>query len=71
MEKQLSIANGLLLFSVLAFLLTIGFAYPFSTNLSLGLKILAHLGIMFFAIGIKLSYVFRLYALKKMGQPLH
>ena len=71
MEKLLAFSNGALLMSVIGLLVTVLLAYPFADSLSMVLQILAHIGTLLFAVGIKLAYVARLVSLKQLGRPVH
>lgn len=71
MEKFLSYANSVLLFSALGLLATALLAYPFANLLNIGWLVFAHIGTLLFAIGIKISYVARLVFLSRLGRPVH
>lgn len=71
MEKLLGFANGALLASTAGLLATILLAYPFASALPMVAQVLAHIGTLIFATGIKISYVARLVSLKQLGRPVH
>ena len=71
MDKLLSFSNGALLASVIGLVVTVLLAYPFAPHLSMAVQILAHIGTLLFAVGVKLAYVARLVSLKQLGRPVH
>lgn len=71
MEKMLGASNTVLLIAVLALIATILISYPFADQFSIPQQISSHLGILFFAIMVKLSYIARLISLKALGRPVH
>ncbi len=71
MEKLLGFANGALLAFTVGLLATILLAYPFASALPMAAQVLAHIGTLIFATGIKISYVARLVSLKQLGRPVH
>lgn len=71
MEKLLGFANGALLGSSVGLVATILLAYPFASSLPLAGQIIAHIGTLIFATGIKISYITRLVSLKHLGRPVH
>lgn len=71
MEKFLFYANSALLLSVLGLLATALLAYPFASLLSIGWQVLAHIGTLLFAVGIKITYIARLVFLSRLGRPVH
>lgn len=71
MERLLGFSNGALLASALGLLATILLAYPFASALPMAGQIVAHMGTLIFATGIKISYVARLVSLKQLGRPVH
>lgn len=71
MEKLLRFANGALLASVLAVVVTVVLAYPLADSLPLPVQIGAHIATLVFATTLKLSYVTRLVSLRSLGRPVH
>lgn len=71
MEKLLGFANSALLASTVGLLATILLAYPYASALPMAGQIVAHIGTLLFATGIKISYVTRLVSLKQLGRPVH
>lgn len=71
MEKLLEFANGALLASAVGLVATILLAYPFASTLPIAGQVVAHIGTLIFATGIKISYVARLVSLKQLGRPVH
>ncbi|NMT62034.1 hypothetical protein [Marinobacter orientalis] len=71
MEKLLGFSNSALLASTGGLLVTILLAYPFASVLPMAGQIVAHIGTLLFATGIKVSYVARLVSLKQLGRPVH
>lgn len=71
MERLLSFSNGAIFWSVAGLLVTVLLAYPFSDILAMPYQILAHIGTLLFAVGIKIAYVARLVSLKQLGRPVH
>lgn len=71
MEKLLEFANGALLASAVGLVATILLAYPFASSLPIAGQVVAHIGTLIFATGIKISYVARLVSLKQLGRPVH
>lgn len=71
MNRLLSVANGVLLGSVMAVVLTVLLAYPLANHLPMAAQIAAHIGTLLFATTLKLSYVVRLVSLHRLGRPLH
>lgn len=71
MNKLLSISNGSLLVCAIALAASILLAYPFAELLSMPGQILAHIGTLLFATGIKISYVARLVSQRALGLPVH
>jgi len=70
-EKWLARANAGVLVSVLGLLLTVALAYPLAARLPMAIQILAHMGTLIFAVGVKIAYVARLAFLSKLGRPVH
>ncbi|WP_303290899.1 hypothetical protein [Marinobacter sp. SS5-14b] len=70
-EKWLVIANSGILASLVGLLITVLLAYPLAGALSLSVQIAAHMGTLFFAVGVKIAYVARLTFLSKLGRPVH
>jgi hypothetical protein len=66
-ERLLDQAHKFLLFAVMALILFIILAYPMESLLPMPVLILAHIGTLLAATTIKLAYITRLYALKKLG----
>jgi hypothetical protein len=71
MERFLFYANSTMFFSVVGLVVTVLFAYPFADLLGMGLQVLAHIGTLLFAVGIKIAYVARLVFLSRLGRPVH
>lgn len=71
MEKLLAFSNGAMLLSVIGLAITVLLAYPFAHSLSMAFQILAHIGTLLFAVGVKLAYVARLVSLRQLGRPVH
>jgi hypothetical protein len=71
MQILLRFSNGALLGFTLALGLSVLIAYPWATHFSMGVQIAAHIGTLLFAVGIKISYVARLTALKNLGLPVN
>lgn len=71
MEKFLFRANSAIVWSMLGLIATILMAYPLASRFPLMIQVLAHIGTLLFAVGIKISYVARLVFLKRLGRPVH
>jgi hypothetical protein len=71
MERYLNITNGSLLVSIAGLVLTVVFAYPLADRLPMALQILAHIGTLLFAVGVKVTYIARLVFLSRLGRPVH
>ena len=71
MERFLFFANSAILCSALGLLVTILLAYPLADWLAMGWQILAHIGTLLFAVGVKVAYVARLVFLSRLGRPVH
>ena len=71
LEKWLAISNTTVLVSLAGLLLTVILAYPLAEVLALPIQIAAHMGTLFFAVGVKIAYVARLAFLSKLGRPVH
>jgi len=71
MEKMLFRANSAIVWSVLGLLVTVVLAYPLAGRLPMMLQILAHIGTLLFAVGIKIAYIVRLVFLSRLGRPVH
>lgn len=71
MDRLLAYANSALVWSAVGLLVTILLAYPFAGAVSLPWQILAHIGTLLFAVGIKIAYVARLVFLSRLGRPVH
>lgn len=71
MERLLSFSNAALLLSVIGLAVTVLLAYPLAQSLSMVSQILAHIGTLVFAVGVKLAYVARLVSLQQLGRPVH
>lgn len=71
METLLFRANSALVWSVAGLALTVVLAYPMANYLPMATQILAHMGTMLFAVGIKVAYVARLVFLSRLGRPVH
>ncbi|TDT38590.1 hypothetical protein DES49_2569 [Halospina denitrificans] len=68
MEKLLLAANTGIVLCILAVLGCVAIGYPFADHFSMGAQIAAHIGMLIFGVGIKVSYVLRLIALKELGR---
>ncbi|MGP4842951.1 hypothetical protein ACTXGQ_02370 [Marinobacter sp. 1Y8] len=71
MEKMLGASNTTLLVAVLALIAATLISYPFADQFTMPQQVGAHLGILFFAIMVKLSYIARLVCLRALGRPVH
>ncbi|AOY86707.1 hypothetical protein BKP64_00125 [Marinobacter salinus] len=71
MERWLTFANTAMAGSALGLVLTILLAYPFADAVSMAWQILAHIGTLLFAVGVKVAYVARLVFLSRLGRPVH
>lgn len=71
METLLFRANSAMVWSLLGLVMTIVMAYPMAHYLPMGIQILAHVGTLLFAVGIKVAYVARLVFLSRLGRPVH
>ncbi|MFE8072456.1 hypothetical protein QQM79_15465 [Marinobacteraceae bacterium S3BR75-40.1] len=71
MRKLLHISNAALAGFVLALGLSILIAYPWANHFSMPVQIGAHIATLVLAVGIKVSYVARLTALKNLGLPVN
>ncbi|AZT84983.1 hypothetical protein EHN06_16265 [Marinobacter sp. NP-4(2019)] len=71
MERLLSFANGAMFWSAVGLVVTVLLAYPFSSGLAMPYQVLAHIGTLLFAVGVKLAYVARLVSLSQLGRPVH
>ncbi|MFL1467701.1 hypothetical protein [Marinobacter sp. HN1S83] len=67
----MSFSNGALFWSAVGLLVAVLLAYPLSDLLAMPYQILAHIGTLLFAVGIKIAYVARLVSLKQLGRPVH
>ena len=65
------IQNILAVIVVLGLLVTVVLAYPLAGRLPMMLQILAHIGTLLFAVGIKIAYIVRLVFLSRLGRPVH
>ena len=63
-------ANSGIVLCILIVLGCVAIGYPFAEHFSMGAQIAAHIGMLIFGIGIKISYVLRLIALKELGRTL-
>ena len=70
-EKWLALSNACVLVSVLGLLVTIALAYPLAARLPMAIQVMAHMGTLIFAVGVKIAYVARLAFLSKLGRPVH
>ena len=70
-QQLLKNAHIAMIVAVLMLALTVLFAYPMEALLPLPVLIVAHVGILLAATAIKLAYVTRLYALKRLGLPVN
>ena len=71
MERLLLIANSALAFFLLAIGVCVLVAYPFADHVSMAGQIAAHVSMLIFALGVKVSYIARLVALKELGRALN
>lgn len=71
MERWLSFSNNALGWSAVGLVVTILLAYPFAHAVPMSGQILAHIGTLLFAVGIKIAYVARLVFLSRLGRPVH
>ena len=71
METLLFRANWAMVWSLLGLVLTVLMAYPMAHYLPMAIQILAHVGTLLFAVGIKVAYVARLVFLSRLGRPVH
>ncbi|SFR44730.1 hypothetical protein SAMN04488073_1386 [Marinobacter gudaonensis] len=71
LEKWLFTANRTLGLSVAGLLVTILMAYPLADSLAMPIQIMAHIGTLLFAVGVKIAYVARLVFLSRLGRPVH
>jgi len=71
MEKLLFRANSAMVWSLLGLIATILMAYPLAGRFPMMIQVLAHVGTLLFAVGIKISYVARLVFLSRLGRPVH
>ncbi|WP_100638321.1 hypothetical protein [Marinobacter salexigens] len=71
MEKLLFRANSAMVWSVLGLAATVLMAYPLAGRFPMMVQVLAHVGTLLFAVGIKISYVARLVFLSRLGRPVH
>ncbi len=71
MERLLSFANGAMFWSAVGLVVTVLLAYPYSSSLAMPSQILAHIGTLLFAVGIKIAYVARLVSLSHLGRPVN
>ncbi|WP_257900218.1 hypothetical protein [Marinobacter sp. F4206] len=67
----MAFSNSALVWSAVGLVVTILLAYPFAYAVSLPWQILAHIGTLLFAVGIKIAYVARLVFLSRLGRPVH
>lgn len=71
MERLLLIANSALALSLAVIGICVLAAYPFSDYISMAGQIAAHVTMLIFALGVKVSYITRLVALKELGRVLN
>ncbi len=71
MENLLFRANSAMALSLMGLVLTIAMAYPMAHLFPMAIQILAHVGTLLFAVGIKIAYVARLVFLSRLGRPVH
>ncbi|MBW7470960.1 hypothetical protein QQF73_03915 [Marinobacter sp. M216] len=71
MERWLMLANGALISSAMGLVMTVLLAYPYAEAIAMPWQILAHIGTLLFAVGIKVAYVARLVFLSRLGRPVH
>lgn len=71
MEKLLFRANSAMVWSLIGLIATVLMAYPLAGRLPMMIQVLAHVGTLLFAVGIKISYVARLVFLSRLGRPVH
>ncbi|WP_228128366.1 hypothetical protein [Marinobacter daepoensis] len=70
-EKWLARANTGVVISLFGLMLTVLMAYPLATRFPMAIQILAHIGTLLFAVGVKIAYVARLAFLSKLGRPVN
>ncbi len=71
MKRLLTAANAGLALSILVMAFSVLVAYPYADHFSMGIQITAHMAMIIFALGLKVSYVLRLVALRGLGRPMH
>ncbi len=71
MERFLLIANSALALCLVAIGVCVLVAYPFADYISMVGQIAAHVSMLIFALGVKVSYIARLVALKELGRALN
>ena len=71
METLLFRANWAMAWSLSGLVLTVLVAYPMAHYFPMAIQILAHVGTLLFAVGIKVAYVARLAFLSRLGRPVH
>jgi hypothetical protein len=71
METLLFRANWAMVWSLSGLGLTVLVAYPMAHYFPMAIQILAHVGTLLFAVGIKVAYVARLAFLSRLGRPVH
>ncbi|KMQ76113.1 hypothetical protein [Marinobacter subterrani] len=71
MENRLIAANSGMVWSLLGLVLSIVLAYPLAHYVPMAVQVLAHVGTLLFAVGIKVSYIARLVFLSRLGRPVH
>ena len=70
-ERFLLIANSALGFFLVAIGVCVLAAYPLADAISMAGQIAAHVSMLIFALGVKVSYIARLVALKELGRALN
>lgn len=70
-ERFLFIANSALVFCLVAIGVCVLVAYPFSDYINMVGQIVAHVSMLILALGVKVSYIARLVALKELGRALN
>ncbi|MEQ6885945.1 hypothetical protein [Salicola sp. Rm-C-2C1-2] len=71
MERLLLIANSALAISLLVIGICVLVAYPFADYINMAGQIAAHITMLICALGVKVSYITRLVALKELGRVLN
>ncbi|MGM0433619.1 MAG: hypothetical protein ACQEQ1_03075 [Pseudomonadota bacterium] len=70
MERLLLIANSAIALCLLVIGASVLVAYPFADHINMVGQIAAHVCMLIFGLGAKVSYIARLVALKELGRAL-